>query len=201
MISALDEVAIAGILTTGERELRVEIVDPQQDHTTQRWQCTYRVEGARAHRAHGPDRLAALYAALIDIPNAAARVGSAVRPTDADPSREPEAAPLRSGEFAGSATKAREFGSQLGARAVDTAAGPVVITIGRPRQDPGRPQTYLCPFRIDERTEAFAQGFDGVHAVMAAIREVGAILGIEPDWPCRAHRPAGDQQACAAGAA
>jgi hypothetical protein len=181
--SALGEVAIASILKTGERELRVEIADPQQDHTTQRWQCTYRVEGARAHRAHGPDRLAAIYAALIDIPDAAARVGSAGRPTDADLSREPEAPPLRIGESAGSATKAREFGSQLGARAVDTATGPVVITIGRPRQDPDRPQTYLCPFRIDERTEAFAQGFDGVTAVMAAIRDVGAILGIPLDWP------------------
>ncbi|MFC9872557.1 DUF6968 family protein [Nocardia salmonicida] len=183
MSSARDEVAIVGILKTGERELRVEIADPRQDHTTQRWQCTYRVDGARARRAHGKDRLAAVYAALIDIPNAAARVGSAGRPTDADPSRGPEAPPLRLGESAVSATKAREFGSQLGARAVDTAAGPVVITIGRPRQDPDRPQTYLCPFRIDERTEAFAQGFDGVHAVMAAIRDVGAILGIPQDWP------------------
>lgn len=183
MTSALDDVAIAGILKTGERALRVEIADPRQDHTTQRWQCTYRVEGAGARRAHGSDRLAAVYAALIDIPNAAARVGSAGRPTDADPSREPQTPPLRIGESAGSAAKAREFGSQLGARAVSTAAGPVVITIGRPRRDPDRPQTYLCPFRIDERTEAFAQGFDGLHAVMAAIRDVGAILGIPQDWP------------------
>ncbi|MFC4376287.1 hypothetical protein ACFO5K_19500 [Nocardia halotolerans] len=65
-----------------------------------------------------------------------------------------------------------------------------MITIGRPRLDPERPypQTYLCPFRIDDRTEAFAQGIDGVHAMMSAIRQVGAILGIPPDWPAPSPR-------------
>ncbi|MFD4352575.1 DUF6968 family protein [Nocardia sp. NPDC058518] len=177
------ELAIASTVRDGDRELRIEIAEPQQDHTTRGWRCTYRVEGARAHVAHGPDRLAAIYAAMIDIPNAAARAGSVGRPTDSDRSRVPEGSRPRVGTYAGSAAQAREFGPHLAARAVHTAEGPVVIALGRPRQDPDRPYTYLCPFRIDDRTEAFGQGMSEVHAVMSAIRGVGAILGIPLDWP------------------
>lgn len=176
------ELAIASTVKNGDRELRIEIAEPQQDHTTRGWQCTYRVEGARAHIAHGPDRLAAIYAAMIDIPNAAARASSG-RPAESDRSRVRVGPRQRVGNSTGSATKAREFGPHLAARAVHTAEGPVVITLGRPRQDPDRPHTYLCPFRIDDRTEAFGQGMNEVHAVMSAIRGVGAILGIPLDWP------------------
>lgn len=179
MHSELGEVVLASTMKDGERELRVEIADPRQENATHGWQCTYRVEGARAHHAHGTDRLAAIYAALIGARSSAARVGS----PGSDRRRSPVDTRLVTADSAGSVAKAREFGLPLGARAVHTASGPVVIVLGRPRQDPNRPQTYLCPFRIDDRTEVFAQGIDAVHAVLSAIRGVGAILGIARDWP------------------
>ncbi|WP_410875852.1 hypothetical protein [Nocardia sp. A7] len=181
MNSELDEIAIASTVRAGDREIRVEIADPRQDYATQGWQCTYRVAGSRAHRVHGPDRLGAIYAALIDIPDAAARAGSQRR--DSNDSREPVVSRRRSDDSPVSAAKAREFGPPLGAKAVQTPSGPVVIMLGRPRQDPDRPHTYLCPFRIDDRTEAFGQGIDEVRAVISAVRGVGSILGIPLDWP------------------
>ncbi|WP_376739927.1 DUF6968 family protein [Nocardia coubleae] len=147
----------------GEREVRIEVGDPRPDHSAHDWLCTYRIDGSREHTVRGPDRLAAVYVALLAAENTAARAVPGVRR-------------LRHAARAVVAD-AREFGAPLGARAVHTSAGPVVITIGRPRQDPNRPHTYLCPFRIDDRTEAFGQGFDEIRAVMSAIRSVGAIVG------------------------
>lgn len=183
MNSELDEIAIASTVRAGDREIRVEIADPRQDHATHGWQCTYRVVGARAHRVHGPDRLGAIYAALIDIPQAAARAGAQGHASASGDQRAPIVSRRRTGESPLSAAQAREFGPPLGAKAVQTPSGPVVIMLGRPRQDPERPHTFLCPFRIDDRTEAFGQGIDEVRAVISAVRGVGSILGIALDWP------------------
>ncbi|MGY0499453.1 hypothetical protein ACWZHB_13305 [Nocardia sp. FBN12] len=183
MNSEVDEIAIASTVKAGDREILVEIADPRQDNATQGWQCTYRVVGSRAHRAHGPDRLGAIYAALIEIPDAAARAGAQVRATDSNDPREPVFPRRRTDDSPLSAARAREFGPPLGAKAVQTPSGPVVIMLGLPRQDPDRPHTYLCPFRIDDRTEAFGQGIDEVRAVISAVRGVGSILGIALDWP------------------
>lgn len=176
MNSELDELTIASTVKAGDREIWVEIADPRQDYATQGWQCTYRV-GSGARRVHGPDRLGAIYAALIDIPDAAARLGAEGRATDYNDARR------RTDDSPVPAAKAREFGPPLGAKAVQTPSGPVVIMLGRPRRDPDRPHTYLCPFRIDDRTEAFGQGIDEVRAVISAVRGVGSILGIALDWP------------------
>ncbi|MFD6454872.1 hypothetical protein ACFWF3_29230 [Nocardia sp. NPDC060220] len=127
--------------------------------------------------------MAAIYAALIDISRAATLVSSSGRPDDSDHSRVPVDPPLPVVGNSASAAKAREFGPPLAAKAVHTTGGPVVITLGRPRQDPDRPHTFLCPFRIDDRTEAFGQGIDEVRAVISAVRGVGSILGIPLDWP------------------
>ncbi|MFE5475775.1 hypothetical protein ACWFRF_01445 [Nocardia sp. NPDC055165] len=127
--------------------------------------------------------MAAIYAALIDISHAATLVSSSGRPDDSDHSRVPVHPPLPVVGTSASAAKAREFGPPLAAKAVHTTGGPVVITLGRPRQDPDRPHTFLCPFRIDDRTEAFGQGIDEVRAVISAVRGVGSILGIPLDWP------------------
>ncbi|MGS2810640.1 hypothetical protein [Nocardia sp. MW-W600-9] len=188
MNSDLGEVIVASTVRDGDHEFGVEIADPRQDTTTQDWHCTYRVAGTRTHRVRGPDRLAAVYAALIDIHSATGRFVSPDNPADPHRLREPLTDRPRVG---GACTaNARAFGPPLGARAVDTAAGPVVIVIGRPRRDPHRPHTCLCPFRIDDRTEAFGQGFDDLHAVMSAIRWVSALLGIPRDWPTPADRAA-----------
>lgn len=183
MNSELDEIAIASTVKAGPRALRVQVADPRQDHATQGWRCAYRVVGSPVREARGPDRLAAIYAALIDISHAAALVGSSGRPADSDHAGEPLDPPPSVGSHPVSAAKAREFGPPLAAKAVHTTGGPVVITLGRPRQDPDRPHTFLCPFRIDDRTEAFGQGIDEVRAVISAVRGVGSILGIPLDWP------------------
>ncbi|MBW0272899.1 hypothetical protein ATM97_22695 [Nocardia sp. MH4] len=189
MNSELGEVVVASTVRDGDREFGVEIADPRQDAMTQDWHCTYRVAGTRTHRVRGPDRLSAVYAALIDIHSATARFGSPDNADDPHRPREPVAARPRIG--GAPAAHAREFGPPLGARAVDTAAGPVVIVLGRPRRDPYSPHTCLCPFRIDDRTEAFGQGFDDLHAVLSAIRGVSAILGIPQDWPAPGGRGSG----------
>ncbi|MEU5407292.1 DUF6968 family protein [Nocardia asteroides] len=184
MHSELGEVVVASTVRDGDREIGIEIADPRQDTTTQLWHCTYRVAGARTHRVRGADRLSALYAALLDVHSAPSRFaaqGSASGP------REPTAA--RFPAHRGSPARPREFGQPLGARTVDTAAGPVVVLLGRPRRDPERPHTCLCPFRIGDRTEAFGQGFDDVHALTAAISDVAAILAIPRDWPARPTNP------------
>ncbi|MFJ2668319.1 hypothetical protein ACIO14_28650 [Nocardia fluminea] len=183
MNSELDEIAIASTVKAGHRALRVQIGNPRQDHATQSWRCTYRVLGEPVRRAHGPDRLAAIYAALVEISHAAVLAASTSAPGDSDHSRASADPRLTAGEDSASAAQAREFGPPLGAKAVHTAEGPVVITLGRPRQDPDRPHTFLCPFRIDDRTEAFGQGIDEVRAVISAVRGVGSILGIPLDWP------------------
>ncbi|WP_132369878.1 hypothetical protein [Nocardia alba] len=170
-------------MKAGRRALRVEIADPRQDPGTPGWRCVYRVVGGPAHTAHGPDRLAAIYAALVDISDAATLASATGNPTDPHHARIPEDPRLPVDDRPVSAVKAREFGPPLGAKAVQTTEGPVVITLGRPRQDPERPHTYLCPFRIDDRTEAFGQGIDEVRAVISAVRGVGSILGIPLDWP------------------
>ncbi|WP_278265300.1 hypothetical protein [Nocardia sp. AG03] len=169
--SGSGDIVVASTVQYGDRGVRVEIVDPRQDRTTHDWHCTYRVGAGRERKVRGPDRLAAVYAALLAIEDAANRAG----PPDSAMEGRPSALV--------SAAHAREFGPPLGARAVHTASGPVVITLGRPRRDPNRSHTCLCPFRIDDRTEAFGQGFDDFHAVMSAIRGVGAILGIPGNWP------------------
>jgi hypothetical protein len=181
--SEIDEIAIASTVKAGHRALCVQVADPRQDHATQGWRCTYRVVGSPVREARGPDRLAAIYAALVDISRAATLVGSSGRPADSDHSREPVDLPPSVRADPTSAAKAREFGPPLAAKAVHTAGGPVVITLGRPRQDPDRPHTFLCPYRIDDRTEAFGQGIDEVRAVISAVRGVGSILGIPLDWP------------------
>ncbi|MEU4650740.1 DUF6968 family protein [Nocardia fluminea] len=183
MNSELDEIAIASTVKAGHRALRVQIGNPRQDHEAQGWRCAYRVVGEPVRKAHGPDRLAAIYAALVDISHAAVLAASSSRPADSDHSPESADPRLTAGGSPVSAAKAREFGPPLGAKAVHTAGGPVVITLGRPRQDPDRPHTFLCPFRIDDRTEAFGQGIDEVRAVISAVRGVGSILGIALDWP------------------
>ncbi|MGV9674579.1 DUF6968 family protein [Nocardia sp. NPDC003482] len=78
---------------------------------------------------------------------------------------------------------AREFGPPLGTRTVTTPSGPVDVTLGRPRADPERPPIHLCPYRIGDRADAYAEGIDDVHALMSAIHSVSAILGIPRDWP------------------
>ncbi|MEV0688332.1 hypothetical protein AB0I35_31185 [Nocardia sp. NPDC050378] len=168
MNNELGQVVVATTVVNGEREVRVEVGDPRQDNSAHDWLCTYRIDGSREHTVRGPDRLAAVYVALLEAENTAARTVPAVR-------RPRHAARAVVAD-------AREFGAPLGARAVHTSAGPVVITIGRPRQDPNRPHTYLCPFRIDDRTEAFGQGFNEIQAVLSAVRGVGAIVGIPGDW-------------------
>ncbi|MGW6620643.1 hypothetical protein ACWF99_05375 [Nocardia sp. NPDC055002] len=192
MNTELDEIAIVSTVKAGHRALRVQVADPRQDHATQGWRCTYRVVGSPVREARGPDRLAAIYAALIDISHAATLVGSSGRPDDSDRSREPVDPPLPVGGL--SAAKAREFGPPLAAKAVHTTGGPVVITLGRPRQDPDRTHTFLCPFRIDDRTEAFGQGIDEVRAVISAVRGVGSILGIPLDWPAPRTASRGQQR-------
>lgn len=184
MHSELGEVVVASTVRDGDREIGIEIADPLQDTTTQLWHCTYRVAGARTHRVRGADRLSALYAALLDVHRAPSLFGA---PDTASGPREPAAARLP--VQPGSPARPREFGPPLGARTVDTAAGPVVVLLGRPRRDPERPHTCLCPFRIGDRTEAFGQGFDDVHALTAAISDVAAILAIPRDWPARPTNP------------
>ncbi|MEV6220143.1 hypothetical protein [Nocardia fluminea] len=183
MNSELEEIAIASTVKAGHRALRVQVGNPRQDHATQGWRCTYRVLGEPVRRAHGPDRLAAIYAALVEISHAAVLAAASGRPADSDRARESADLRLTAGAEPVSAAQTREFGPPLAAKAVHTAGGPVVITLGRPRQDPDRPHTFLCPFRIDDRTEAFGQGIDEVRAVISAVRGVGSILGIPLDWP------------------
>ncbi|MFE3545986.1 DUF6968 family protein [Nocardia sp. NPDC059177] len=184
----LGEIVIASTVRDSTRKVDIEIADPRQDVTSRDWHCTYRVDGTSTHRVRGTDRLSAIYAALIDIQTAAARFGSPDAARDVAGSGVP--AVRRTGESgpAASAANIWEFGPPLGARAVETTSGPVVIVIGRPRLDPALQHTYLCPFRIADRTEAFGQGFDDVHAVMSAIRSVSAILGIPRDWPAPNYR-------------
>lgn len=178
----MGEVVVASTVRDGDREFGIEISEPEQDAATRGWQCTYRVDGTRTRRVRGPDRLAALYAALIDIHSAAALFVPGQERSQVDGPRQPGRSPGADTSAAHSA-RTREFGPPLGARAVETAHGPVVVVLGRPRRDPHRPHTCLCPFRIADRTEAFGQGFDEVHAVMSAIRGAGAILGVPSDWP------------------
>ncbi|MGW5441517.1 alpha/beta hydrolase [Nocardia asteroides] len=68
------EVIIASTIKNGEREVRVEVGDPRQDTSTHDWLCTCRVGGSREHKVRSPDRLAAVYAALLDVEHTAARV-------------------------------------------------------------------------------------------------------------------------------
>ncbi|WP_067983666.1 DUF6968 family protein [Nocardia caishijiensis] len=174
--------SVAATVTNGEREVRVEVGEPRRGNATDDWLCTYRIDDSRDHTARGPDGLAAVYAALVEVENTAPRTDLPRTPERSDEPRVP--GPHRRRHAADEAVADTwEFGLPLGARAVRTPSGPVVITIGRPRQDPNRSHTYLCPFRIDERTEAFGQGPNAVHAVMSAIRGVGAIVGIPRDWP------------------
>ncbi|MFC4127890.1 hypothetical protein [Nocardia rhizosphaerae] len=181
MSTELGEVVMTSTVSAGDREVGVEVADPRPGTGRPGWQCTYRVAGTRTHRVHGPDRLSAIYAALVEIPGATARFVSSSASEDPMGRHLPVTGRLRQGGHA--IADPREFGSPLGARAVDTGAGPVVIVLGRPRRDPERPHTCLCPYRIDDRTEAFGQGFDELHAVLAAIRGASAILGIPRDWP------------------
>ncbi|WP_280298787.1 DUF6968 family protein [Nocardia neocaledoniensis] len=180
----MGEIVVASTVRDGEREFGIEISEPEQDAATRGWQCTYRVDGTRTRRVRGPDRLAALYAALVDVDSPAAFSGLVERRGE-DDRREP----TMSRGLGGDPANAREFGPPLGARAVETAHGPVVVVLGRPRRDPNRPHTCLCPFRIADRTEAFGHGFDDVRAVLSAIRGVSAILDIRHDWPSPPDRP------------
>ncbi|UGT54258.1 DUF6968 family protein [Nocardia asteroides] len=180
----MGEIVVASTVRDGEREFGIEISEPEQDAATRGWQCTYRVDGTRTRRVRGPDRLAALYAALVDVDSPAVFFGLVERPGE-DGHRAPTMSRGPGSEMA----NARDFGPPLGARAVETAHGPVVVVLGRPRRDPNRPHTCLCPFRIADRTEAFGQGFDDVRAVLSAIRGVSAILGIPRDWPSPVELP------------
>lgn len=181
MNNELGGVVVAGTVKYGGRRVRIEIGDPRQDNSTQDWQCTYRVGGGREHKPRGSDRLAAVYAARLDVEHTAARVDLPEGSNAAGQLRVP-VVPGYSSVLRLRPTPASSV-RRWGARAVHTASGPVVITIGRPRQDPNRPNTYPCSFRIDDRTEAFGQGSADIQVVMSAIRSVGAILGIPGNWP------------------
>lgn len=131
------------VLAYGDREFGAEITDPRQDAMTQDWHCTYRVAGTRTHRVRGPDRLSAVYAALTDIHSATTRFGSHDNTDDPHRPREPVAARPRIG--GATAANAREFGPPLGARAVDTAAGPVVIVLVAPAETHTAPTLACAP--------------------------------------------------------
>ncbi|MEV0431808.1 hypothetical protein [Nocardia sp. NPDC050413] len=176
------EVIVVTAVRDGEREVRIEIGEPRHDTSTHDWLCTYRVGGSREHKVRGPNRLAAVYAALVEVEDTATRVDLPNGAAAGQP-RTPALPRLLPNASGAGAADPRAFGPPLGARAVQTSSGPVVVTIARPRRDPNRPHTYLCPFRIDDRTEAFGQGPDDIRAVMSAIRSVGAILGLPRNWP------------------
>ncbi|MEV0332732.1 hypothetical protein [Nocardia sp. NPDC050717] len=184
----MGEIIVASTVRDGEREFGIEISEPEQDAATRGWQCTYRVDGTRTRRVRGPDRLAALYAALIDVDSPAVLFALAQRRGE-DGRRESPVGRRPGGDSAAHVPNAREFGPPLGARAVETAHGPVVVVLGRPRRDPNRTHTCLCPFRIADRTEAFGHGFDDVRAVLSAIRSVSAILDVPRDWPSPVEPP------------
>ncbi|QIS22124.1 DUF6968 family protein [Nocardia terpenica] len=118
--------------------------------------CEFRIDGHR-RTTHGDDELAALYCtpAEIGFPNP---------------------------EIDQAAVVPEDVGEVVASRTISHDGQRHTVTIGHPF--PASDNSFtLCPFRIGDQPRAVAGGWDGMQALLTAVRMIGAWLQLPQDWP------------------
>ncbi|RDI64643.1 DUF6968 family protein [Nocardia pseudobrasiliensis] len=140
--------------------------------------CAFGIDGGAASSAYGSDELAALYRALIQIGTLLAQANQ-----DFERVRFVGAAELGFPNRAADRTLcAPDMNDVVAARMVSHKGRHHMIIIGTPYRPSGQ-ELALCPFRVDDRPLTMAGGWDGVHALLTAVRMIGAWLQLPQNWP------------------
>ncbi|MBF6328706.1 DUF6968 family protein [Nocardia transvalensis] len=142
-------------------------------------ECVFRIDG-HERTAHGTDDLTALYGALVQI-------GELLAEANHDAHRARFVIPAELGfpnQAADHASAPAEMSEVVATRSITKVGHRHLVRIGRPFQADGN-QLALCPFHVDDRPLAVAGGWDGMQALLTAVRMIGALLQLPPDWPVR----------------
>lgn len=139
-------------------------------------ECTYRLADTR-RTSQGPDELAALYRALLDIGDLLAQANRGASARFVVPANHGFPVPPvcdRPEVMDAADVVATQTITQLGDRHT--------IAICRPVESVGG-DGMLCLFRVDGETGAIARGWDGIDAVLNAVAMIGARFRLPTDWP------------------
>jgi hypothetical protein len=139
-------------------------------------ECTYRLADTR-RTATGPDELAALYRALLDIGDLLAQANRGASARFVVPANHGFPVPP-----AGDRPDAVDAADVVATQTITHTGDRHTIAICRPVQ-PVDGDGMLCLFRIDDQPCAIASGWDGIDAVLNAVAMIGARFRLPTDWP------------------
>ncbi|WP_068064470.1 DUF6968 family protein [Nocardia xishanensis] len=166
-------IASKGVAGDG-REMLIEVDRPTEVDGGA--QCGFRINGRGESSVPGVDGLAALYAALL-------RVGELLDQADAAPGHIRFVGPAERG-FPVSAVEEAGIGADgiVAGRTFRFDEREHTVRIGRPFAHENG-SIVLCPFLVDDREQAVASGWDGIGALLTALRMISAWLCLPEDWP------------------
>ncbi|MFE5476340.1 hypothetical protein ACFQ9R_11580 [Nocardia sp. NPDC056541] len=139
-------------------------------------ECAYRLADTR-RTTEGPDSLAALYRALLEIGDLLAQANRGASARFVVPANLGFPVPP-----AGDRPEAVDDADVVATQTIIHAGDRHTIAICRPVQTGGG-DGMLCLFRVDGETCAIARGWDGVDAVLNAVSMIGARFRLATDWP------------------
>ncbi|MFC9659701.1 hypothetical protein ACFVJ5_05640 [Nocardia sp. NPDC127606] len=152
----------------------IEVSRPRPVHGNA--ECTYRLADTR-RTAKGPDELAALYRALLDIGDLLAQANRGASARFVVPANHGFPVPPagdRPDAMDAADVVATQTITQLGDRHTIALCGPVESVGG---------DGMLCLVRVDGETCGIARGWDGIDAVLNAVAMIGARFRLPTDWP------------------
>ncbi|MEU2251912.1 DUF6968 family protein [Nocardia xishanensis] len=166
-------IASKGVAGDG-REMFIEVDRPAEVDGGAR--CGFRIDGRGEWSVPGVDGLAALYAALL-------RVGELLAQAKAAAGHIRFAGPAERG-VPMSAVEEAVIGVDgiVAGRAFEFDGREHTVWIGRPFAHENG-SIMLCPFVVDDREQAVASGWDGIGALLTALRMISAWLCLPEDWP------------------
>lgn len=174
MSKAVEVPILSRRVTEGGQRVVIEVNRPRQ--VGEKSQCAYRLADTR-RTTDGPDGLAALYRALLEIGDLLAQANRGASARFVVPANLGFPVPA-----AGDRLDLVDGADVIATQTITCAGDRHTIALCRPVQAAGG-DVMLCLFRVDGETCAIARGWDGIDAVLNAVAMVGARYRLPSDWP------------------
>ncbi|MFJ2666456.1 hypothetical protein ACIO14_19125 [Nocardia fluminea] len=174
MSKAVEVPILSRRVTEGGQRVVIEVNRPRP--VGEKAQCAYRVADTR-RTTDGPDGLAALYRALLEIGDLLAQANRGASARFVVPANLGFPVPI-----AGDRLDVVDDADVVATQTITCAGEQHTIALCRPAQAVAG-DGMLCLFRIDGETSAIARGWDGIDAVLNAVAMIGARYRLPTDWP------------------
>ncbi|MGF0316404.1 hypothetical protein [Nocardia fluminea] len=174
MSKAVEVPILSRRVTEGGQRVVIEVNRPRP--VGEKSQCAYRLADTR-RTTDGPDGLAALYRALLEIGDLLAQANRGASARFVVPANLGFPVPA-----AGDRLDVVDGADVIATQAITYSGDRHTIALCRPVQAAGG-DGMLCLFRVDGETCAIARGWDGIDAVLNAVAMVGARYRLPSDWP------------------